>query len=213
MWIDFEERLSKVFSEIDAKGQDGDELGTLYLRLSRHSYPRNHQPALHRSNVINHAQISAGWRRSGVWHMFADQKNPKPEEPKEPKEAMESGATISFSQDIRGKVIVLLSPYTSDVSKVLEKDILLRAELDPTDLSEKEIRRVLKTYLRYCTATSMVCAGTSFWDYLFRLWLGFKDIRNRKRHLLRILTAGGSAVVTIGGGVISLYADGKWPFN
>lgn len=173
MWLSFEDRLRAVFAEIDSKGNDASELGNFYLSFSKTSYPAPSQSYVYRFNSLNQAQISVGWRRIGVWHSLGE--GPL----LEPKEAMESGATISFSQDITGKVMVLLYPYKSDLAKVNEDNFILLFGADPNDLTEQKLRRLLNTFFRYCAATSMVSIG-SYGDYIFRLWLGLRDIRNRK---------------------------------
>ena len=75
--------------------------------------------------------------------------------------------------------MVLLYPYKSDLAKVNEDNFILLFGADPNDLTEQKLRRLLNTFFRYCAATSMVSIG-SYGDYIFRLWLGLRDIRNRK---------------------------------
>lgn len=173
MWLNFEDRLRAVFAEIDSKGNDASELGNFYLSFSKNSFPAYSPSYVYRFNSLNHAQIAVGWRRLGVWHSLGEGAL------LEPKAVMESGATISFSQDITGKVMVLLYPYKSDLAKVNEDNFILLFGADPNDLTEQKLRRLLNTFLRYCAATSMVSAG-SYGDYIFRLWLELRDIRNRK---------------------------------
>lgn len=173
MWLSFEERLRAVFAEIDSKGNDASELGNFYLSFSKTSFPAYGQSYVYRFNSLNQAQISVGWRRIGVWHSLGKGAL------LQPKAAMESGATISFSQDITGKVMVLLSPYNSYLAKVNEDNFILLFGTDPNDLTEQKLRRLLNTFFRYCAATSMVSVG-SYGDYVFRLWLELRDIRNRK---------------------------------
>ena len=163
----------------------------------------------YRFNSLNQAQISVGWRRIGVWHSLGEGEILKP------KEAMENGATISFSQDITGKVMVLLSPYRSDLAKVNEDSFILLFGADPNDLTEKKLRRLINTFFRYCAATSMVSVG-SYGDYIFRLWLGLRDIRNRKiqkvvvfRLLEKLLIIG----LTVAGVWATLYTCSKWPLH
>lgn len=207
MWLSFEDRLRDVFSEIDSRGNDAGELGNFYLSFSKTSYPAYGKSYVYRFNSLNQAQISVGWRRLGVWHSLGDG------ELLEPKAAMESGAAISFSQDITGKVMVLLSPYKSDLAKVNEDNFILVFGIDPNDLTEQTIRRLLKTFFRYCAATSMVSVG-SFGDYAFRLWLGLRDIRNRKIQKItafRLLEKLLILVLAAGGIWATLYTSSKWP--
>lgn len=207
MWLSFEDRLRSVFDEIDSQGSDAEELGNFYLSFSKTAFPAYSQPYVYRFNSLNQAQLSVGWRRIGVWHSLGEGESLKP------KEAMESGAAISFSQDITGKVMVLLSPYKSDLAKVNEDNFILAFGVEPNDLTKPAIRRLLKTFFRYASATSMVSVG-NLGDYAFRLWLGLRDIRNRKiqkvavfrfiERLLILLLAAGSVWAT-------LYTSSKWP--
>lgn len=208
MWLSFEERLKSVFAEIDSRGCDANELGTLYLSFIKSSNPAYHKPWVYRFNSINQAQVSVGWRRLGVWHTIGskDMENPK--------EAMEVGATISFSQDITGKVMVLLSPYKSDLAKVDEENFILVFGANPNDLTEKVIRRHLKTFFRYCVATSMVSVG-NYRDYLFRQWLRLRDIRNRRIQKIAVFLFAERAllfVLAAAGVWATFFTAGKWPF-
>lgn len=207
MWCSFEDRLKQEFSEIDSHGVDAGRLGNLYLSFSHQSLSAHSQSHACKLNALNQAQISVGWRRMGVWHTIGVKDS------SEPKEAMESGATISFSQDITGKVMVLLSPYKSDLVKVNEENIILLFGVNPNDLTKDVIQRLLKTFFRYCAATSMVSVG-SYSGYFFRLWLQLRDIRNKKiqkfrifRFLEKLLILG----LAVGGIWATLYTSSKWP--
>lgn len=208
MWLSFEERLRSVFTEIDSRGFDADELGTLHLSSNHSTNPAYNKPWVYRHNSLNQAQISVGWRRLGVWHTIAS------DDLTNPKEAMEAGASICFSQDITGKVMVLLSPYKSDLAKVNEENFILVFGAEPNDLTENAIRGLMKTFFRYCVATSMISGG-NYRDYLFRLWLGLRDIRNRKiqkiavfRFFERVLLVALAAA----GVWATLFTGNKWPF-
>lgn len=209
MWFSFEDRLRAVFAEIDSKGDDASELGNFYLSFSKTSFPAYSQSYVYRFNSLNQAQVSVGWRRIGVWHSLGEV------ELLEPKAAMENGATISFSQDITGKIMVLLSPYKSDLAKVNEDNFILLFGADPNDLTEQKLRRLLKTFFRYCAATSMVSVG-NYGDYVFRLWLGLRDVRNRKiqkvvvfRFLEKLLILG----LAVAGVWATLYTSSRWPIH
>jgi len=208
MWLSFEERLKVVFAEIDSCGRDADELGTLHLSFI-HSYnPAYHKPWVNRLNSINQAQVSVGWRRLRVWHTIGS------DDMANPKEAMEAEAGISFSQNITGKIMVALSPYKSDIAKVDEENFILVYGANPNDLTEKAIRRLLKTFLRYCVATSMISAG-NYRDYLFRQWLHFRDIRNRRIQKIAIFLFAERVLLFVLAAVgvwATFFTAGKWPF-
>lgn len=208
MWLSFEVRLRTVYSEIDNHGNDAATLGNLYLTFSKTLLPAYRDSRVFQYNSLNQATISAGWRRLGVWHNlnkgeFLETK---------PKQAMESGAAISFSQDITGKVMVLLSPYKSDLAKVDEDNFILAFGVEPNNLTEQAIRRLLKTFFRYCAATSMV--SYSYSDYIFRLWLRLRDIRNRKIQkdaLFQFTEKLLFFVLSAGGIWATLYVGKEWP--
>lgn len=209
MWLCFEERLRAVFAKIDNKGNDASELGNFYLSFSKNSFPAYSRSNLYRFNSLNQAQISVGWRRIGVWHSLGEGAL------LEPKLAVESGATISFSQDITGKVMVLLSPYKSDLARVKEENIILLFGADPNNLTERKLRQLLNTFFRYCAATSMVSVG-SYGDYIFRLWLGLRDIRNRKIQkfvVFRLLEKLLILCLAVAGVWATLYTSSKWPLQ
>ncbi|MGV8900310.1 MAG: hypothetical protein ACOH2B_13850 [Burkholderiaceae bacterium] len=208
MWLSFEERLRSVFDEIDSRGHDSDELGTLYLSSIKSSNPAYNKPWMYRYNSLNQAQLSVGWRRLGVWHTIGSKNLLNPTE------AAEAGASICFSQDITGRVMVLLYPYKSDLAKVNEENFVLVFGAEPNDLTKSAIRRLIKTFFRYCVATSMISAG-NYRDYLFRLWLGLRDIRNRKiqkiaifRFVERLLLV----ALAVAGVSATLFTGNKWPF-
>jgi hypothetical protein len=206
MWLSFEDRLRAVFSEIERRGNDAGELGNFYLSVSKTSFPAYNQPYVYRFNSLNQAQVSVGWRRIGVFHSLGDG------ELLQPKEAMESGAAISFSQDITGKIMVLLSPYKSDLTKVNEDNFILAFGVEPNDLTKQAIRRLFKTFFRYCAATSMVSVG-NLSDYSFRLWLELRDIRNRKIQkvaMFRLIERLLILILAAGGVWATLYTSSKW---
>lgn len=209
MWLSFEDRLRAVFEEIDSKGHDASELGNIYLSFSKTSFPAYSQSYVYRFNSLNQAQISVGLRHIGVWHSLGDGALLKP------KAAMESGATISFSQNITGKVMVLLYPYKSDLARVNEDNFILLLDADPNDLTEQKLRCLINIFFRYCAATSMFSV-VSYGDYIFRLWLGLRDIRNRKiqkvvvfRFLEKLLIFS----LAVAGVWATLYTSSKWPLH
>ncbi|MBK5915539.1 hypothetical protein CCR84_14655 [Rhodocyclus purpureus] len=90
----------------------------------------------------------------GVWHSLGNGELLKANE------AVENGVAITFSQDITGKIMVLLSPYKSGVAKVNEDNFILVFGVELNDLTEQRIRKLLKIFFRYCAATSMVSVGS-----------------------------------------------------
>ncbi|HDC4324291.1 hypothetical protein QK281_09475 [Aeromonas hydrophila] len=208
MWISFEERLKSVFSEIDSRGTDASTIGLLYFSSCHLNDPKYKVKNIYRSNSINQVQISSGWRHLNVWHDFT--KN----ESETLQQARELGASISFSQDITGKVTICLFPYKSDLASVDEDNIILGFGREPNALTVKVIRQYIKLFLRYCSATSMQ-SGSEYSNYLFRLWLMVRDIRNRKKQkfvILRILEK--VLIIGLGGAAVwaTLLTGNKLPF-
>lgn len=108
--------------------------------------------------------------------------------------------------------MVLLSPYKSDLAKVDEDNFILAFGVEPNNLTEQAIRRLLKTFFRYCAATSMV--SYSYSDYIFRLWLRLRDIRNRKIQkdaLFQFTEKLLFFVLSAGGIWATLYVGKEWP--
>jgi len=188
MWIDFEERLKSVFREIDGRGSDASMIGNLYLMTSIETWPAYRAPRLgkryvYRFNSLNHAQVSVGCRHLPVWHALRDKtetvaQSLGPMDAPRPKQVAESDAAVVFSQDITGKITVMLFPYKSVLSSVNEQNIILKFGIAPNDLNEAAIRGIMGTFFRYCAATSMMSVG-SYRSYFFRVWLTLNDFRNR----------------------------------
>jgi len=208
MWIDFEERLERVFHRFCPDQAASDPLGRLYLVLSIRNNPAYSKHGTLRAFSLNQAQISTGIRRLGLEHTLGETELFKTAE------GIESGATISFSQNVAGTLSVLLFPYTSKLAKVKEENILLAFGLEPTSLTEERIERYLEIFSRYCTATSAHTFG-GFWDYMFRLRLMVLDRRNRSvqsKTFLLALEKSTLVALAVLGVLATLYTSNKWPF-
>ncbi|WGS50121.1 hypothetical protein LFL96_01010 [Paraburkholderia sp. D15] len=133
----------------------------------------------------------------------------------EPRPAHETDAALCFSQDVSGRVAILLFPYKSDLSKAKEDNILLQFGLLPNDLTEKVIRKTFKTFFQYCVATSTVSTG-SYSAYAFRQWLSFRDMRNKKAQrdvAFRMVEKMLVLALTAVGAWATLFVAGKWPLH
>lgn len=209
MWIDFEQRLQIAFQRFCPKQEDSDQLGRLYLTLSSEHNPAYSKNGTLRAFALNQAQVTTGWRRLGLQHTLGEAELLKT------KEGMESGATISFSQNVAGTVSVLLFPYKSDLAKVREENILLAFGIEPTELTQRKIEKCLQIFARYCEATSAHTFG-GLRDYLFRLRLIALDRRNRSvQSKALLLFVERSLLLALAGlGVVAtLYTSSKWPFT
>jgi hypothetical protein len=198
-WLDFEDRLRAVFLEIDNSGEDAIEFGKFYLSFSKKSSSDLDEPLRYRFNSLNDAQVFTGSRHLAVLLRPEDTESQNEDtESQKLQGVMERAAQISFSQEITGKITVMLYPYKSNLSNVNEDNFILRFREEPHNLTEKKIRKVLRVFFRYATATSVVSSG-SLGDYAFRQWIELKDFRYRKikiehltgRFLMVVLTAAG----------------------
>ncbi len=122
---------------------------------------------------LNQAQVSVGSRSLYVFHTVCLEPLSRAEL------GFESGASIVFSQDVTGRVAVFLFPYKSKLAKVQEENILLHFGLEPNHLTDARVERCMKMFLRYAVASSASRSG-SFRDYVFRSWLLYKDLRNKR---------------------------------
>ncbi|AQT61497.1 hypothetical protein [Cellvibrio sp. PSBB023] len=171
-WIFFEERIEEYFSSLN-NAYNFDALGGLYLINNRKSNPIYNIKYLYKSNFINHIQISTGWRRLNVYKGIVKDGVEKVEH------VLESESALVFSQGINGKIMVFLYPYKSSIASVNEENIILHLNIEPHELTEKKISSILNTYIKYCVATSAISFDSQYL-YFWRLWLIFRDFRNKQ---------------------------------
>lgn len=204
MWIDFEERLTKIFSEIEKIEKPEDPL-KFYLTFSKNSFECYQHSHIYRFNSLNQAQISSGWHHINVFHSI------KLDDPRKPKHTAEGGAAITFSQGIEGKVIIMLFPFNSDIHKIKEDNIIIGYGINPNNLNERKIRKYLRVFFNYCEATSII-SGNNYKSYFFRCWIKFHDIRNKKIQNNSAFVLIERIILAFGGIAATLYTSTKWPF-
>lgn len=90
------------------------------------------------------------------------------------------GSALWFSQDLSGWITAFIAPYRSQSHKINEDNVIIKRYQEPRALTEKEISRLIKCFVRYCEAT-VYSGAYNRRLYLFRLWLQFKDVRNRQK--------------------------------
>ncbi|MFA9593077.1 hypothetical protein [Citrobacter telavivensis] len=144
--------------------------GNFYISCNQDYPPFSENPYIYKLNSLNQIQINTGNRITNIFHVNSENKS---------EIILERSSTLWFSQDITGAVAVFIAPYLSQSHSVNEKDILIKNYNEPTKITDKEIKKIFKTYLRYCEATMSPSAKRKRL-YSFRLWLQLKDIRNRR---------------------------------
>ncbi|WLG30171.1 hypothetical protein [Pseudomonas lurida] len=168
MWIDMDERIKKVYSEVE-HSEFASRYGNLYL----HEGLSLEAKKIHTTQKLNQIQLSCGMRLLGLKGIDVDDGRTKL------KINMEIEAALWFTQSPSGGVTVFMSPYKSDVLKMNEDDIIIGHYKDPSKLTVQKIRRLFTIFFRYLSITSAMHHQTVF-DYGWRLWLIFLDIRSRK---------------------------------
>ncbi|MBS0299514.1 MAG: hypothetical protein JSR32_06225 [Proteobacteria bacterium] len=168
-WIDLEKLVKSVYNELKPIQLQVTEIGELYLTSNR-DYPPFNKPNFSAINVINQIQVQAGWRQLNVYHIVNENGEDKAEL------LAERGATLWYSQDVTGSVVVFLAPYKSKAITVDEKNIVLARYSCPCEISARKIRKHFAIFFRYCAATS-AHGSFSINDYFYRLYLRYNDFR------------------------------------
>jgi hypothetical protein len=199
-WLDLEQLVSSAFSEISENGTETAELGNLYLTKNR-DYPPFDKSHFNAFNVTNQIQVHAGWRQLHVCHAITENMEARAEW------LAESGATLWFSQDATGSVMVFVAPYKSKAMTMNEDNIILARYKCATGVSSRNVRRHFSTYFRYCSVTS-VHGDLGAAGYIFRLRLKYGDFRyssQMRASVFRFL----EPLLAVVGIVATLYAGNK----
>lgn len=197
-WLDLELLVRAAYDEISVLDRQLAELGNVYLTSNR-NYPPLNAARYGVVDVINQIQLQVGWRQLNVRRAIAV----VDAEPKQESLA-ESGATLWFSQDVSGAVMVFVAPYKSPTMRMNEENIILARYRNAMAVSASDVRRHFATYFRYCEITS-AHGDMGLGGYLYRLRLRYKDLRfksDMRSHLWRPL----EFLVII---IATLYAGGK----
>lgn len=205
-WIFFEERIEEYFSLLK-NSYNFSVFGGLYLINRRKSNFIYNVEYLYKSNFINHIQISTGLRRLYVYNGIVKDGAEKLES------VLESESALVFSQGINGKIMVFLYPYKSSIASVNEENIILHLNVEPHELTEKKIANIVHTYIKYCIATSAISFDSKNL-YFWRLWLIFRDFRNKKlirNKSLYFIEKIIILFVPILAVLATLYTSSKWP--
>ena len=200
-WLDLEKLIKVTYDELEAYVAQKAELGNLYLTSNR-NYPPFNESHFNAINILNQIQIHAGWRQLNVSRAVTE--NQKIEH------LAESGATLWYSQNVTGSVMVFLAPYKSSTIETDEKNIILARYNCPCEISAQHIRKHFATYFRYCAATS-AHGSFSINDYLYRLYLRYNDFRFKnemRANFFRYINPYFFLVITV---FATLYAGDKIP--
>lgn len=106
------------------------------------------------------------------------------------KKIIEKGCSIVFSQCPTGNILILLSPYESDIQKIKEENIILYNNCDPDSITNSKILACLNKSLFYARITSINGSsnGYSIFDEFKWFIMRIMDIRSRKKMKSNLLT-------------------------
>lgn len=93
---------------------------------------------------------------------------------------VEEGGTLVASLSVSGHVAFVLYPRKSDRIKAKEEQVILYHRLDPTDVTEGLLRKVILRYMLYMRSTSVIGIHDtlSFREYCFLIGMKIGDVRN-----------------------------------
>ena len=185
MWPAFELIVRKVFDELNAE-DESEAYGNLYIANGIHF---DAQRDLDVNQRLNQVQISCGCKLLGL-SKVEDVEKVLSRDGIDTKVIRasksiitESGAVLWFSQSPTGGITAFMSPYKSPISSMNEKEIIVGFYSDPSQISERKVRVIFAQYFKYMSITSAIHQHT-IWDYIWRLWLIFFDVRTKKLSLV-----------------------------
>jgi len=199
-WLDLHNKVYSFFCFLEGDKNAG-VFGRFYFSSNQDYAPYSENSNICTLNSLNQIQIHTGIRPSFIFH--ADDNNKL-------EMIFERSSTLWFSQDITGGVTVFLAPYTSQSHRVNERNVLVKYYREPMSITDKELKKIFKIYIKYCEAT-MAFSVQKMNLYCFRLWLQFKDLRNRKKiktFSIRIATQALALLLAGLGVVATLYTGG-----
>lgn len=199
-WLDLHKKIHYYFDAFK-NTEVTNAFGRFYLSCNQNYPPYSDDPRISKLNALNQIQIHTGHRMSDIYHVDKDNKLEM---------ISEKGSTLWFSQDFTGGVTVFLAPYFSQTHRVNEKNVLVKYYQDPISITDKELQRIFKIYLKYCEAT-MACGARKHRLYFFRLWLQFKDSRNSKKIKTFVIKVAAQALALLlaGLGIIATLYTGN----
>lgn len=95
---------------------------------------------------------------------------------------LETGGELVASQSVTGHVFFLVTPRQSDRSKPDKTDLIIMGPLDPCDVTERRVRKVIKRYVLLLKATSNVGSGSlSFMEWIIYQWMYTFELGSRNQ--------------------------------
>jgi len=134
-WNDLAERSTKLFETVITEAKDVKFFENLYIEDSRKGKSTEHMPKF--------IMFFCGRHPVGTSTLEDNSKL-----------AVESGATLTFSQCVFGDVMCIMYPFKSDLHKRNENHFILSMPKDPTWYTEKRINNFIKYFFSYCQASS-----------------------------------------------------------
>lgn len=201
-WPCLDERIETEFNKIKEQKNSCRVFGNIYLTQSRKYSPIN-SSNLPASRVVNSTHIHTGTRFIGV--SIIDQ------ETKKLSVGIEKNAQLWYSQSPSGRVMVFISPYTSNVGKIEENEIIIGKYEAPGEINTKEIKKHFSKFFKYCSCTHQHGAQDLL-NYLYRRYLIFNDFRYKATFRTKVLKIMERIITLLLGGaavLASLYAGGK----
>ncbi|MFP2398647.1 hypothetical protein C3433_01610 [Citrobacter freundii] len=199
-WLDLHKKVYS-FYQIFYQNKYSYIFGKFYLSSNQDYAPYSENSNIYRLNSLNQIQINTGNRLSKIYHVSKENNL---------EIIYEKNSTLWFSQDVTGGVAVFLAPYTSKNYSVDERNVLIKYYREPISITDKELQRIFKIYVKYCEAT-MAFSAKKRGLYFFRLWLQFKDLRNKKKIKAFVIKVAAQALALLlaGLGVIATLYTGS----
>lgn len=197
-WLDLDRLVSSAFQEISTNSQETAELGNLYLTRNI-DYPPFNKGHFSAVNITNQIQVQAGWRQLN--HSINKDGTAASEL------LVESGATLWYSQNATGSVMVFLAPYKSKAMTMNEENIILARYGCASSISARAVRQHFAAYFRYCSVTS-AHGNLGLSGYIYRLRLKYRDFRYASQMRASVFRYFESMLAVVGI-IATLYAGNK----
>lgn len=142
-WLDLHKKVYS-FYQVFYQNKYSYIFGKFYLSSNQDYAPYSENSNIYRLNSLNQIQINTGHRLSKIYHVSKENNL---------EIIYEKNSTLWFSQDVTGGVAVFLAPYTSKNYSVDERNVLIKYYREPISITDKELQRIFKIYVKYCEAT------------------------------------------------------------
>lgn len=201
-WRFMDELVQKEFENSISDPYSANILGGMYISRAKDGELIKSSDLIS-SQYINSTHIYTGHRLLGVNIIDAENKTFEA--------AFEKNSQLWYAQGPSGEVIVFIGPYESNVGKIKETEIIIGKYQNPSQITERHIKKHFSIYFKYCVSTAQNSAS-NMRNYIYRLFLKFNDFRLRSMYLSKIIKAFERlAIIMFAGGSIwvALYVAGK----